>query len=352
MASSDPSSIINKIVTVFLTDGELLRYIKAQVRRRMPPGYGYHYKDSSWYHHYQYHYNHYHHHHCHNYYHQRLMEVIDVVIDEALNDKEIKRLLTHAKLKSTSSDTNNNNNNDDDIIDLSISSSPQSSSPLVLPQYSNSEPLDLLENKIKKTKKHMTDPNINRHRRQLYNDTDNDNDFTKTHSVDKYGRFSSYNNSNNDIDEIDNIINSNNISTASTNDWSRPIIHSFKQQQQDYSNDFDDYDDDDINNKSLNDTSLNTSSNQTQHRRVKFDNNLVSNVFTREKCTREETAELFYTHEEACKFTADYNRECYRAQIEGISWYDWWQNRETDIGDDDDNLEISDDFIVEDIDDE
>jgi hypothetical protein len=272
------------------------------------------------------------------------MEVIDVVIDEALNDKEIKRLLTQAKFKTNTHVTYNNNaniNNNDDIANLSISSSPQSSSPLVLPQYSNSEPLDLIEKKTKKTKSH-----INRSRRHNDDYGDEDNDFSKTHSVDKYGRFSSYNNSNNDIDEIDNIINSNNISTASTNDWSRPLVHSFKQQQ-DYSNDFDEYNEDNINNRSLNDTSF--SSNNQPQRHVKFDNNLVSQVFTRDKCTREETVELFYTHEEANKFTVDYNRECYRAQIEGMSWYDWWQNRETDISDDND-LEISDDFIVEDID--
>ena len=104
------------------------------------------------------------------------MEVIDVVIDEALNDKEIKRLLTQAKFKSNTHVTYNNNaniNNNDDIANLSISSSPQSSSPLVLPQYSNSEPLDLLEKKTKKTKSH-----INRSRRHNddYGDEDNDYD--------------------------------------------------------------------------------------------------------------------------------------------------------------------------------
>lgn len=299
------------------------------------------------------------------------MEVVDVVIEEALNDKEIKRLLSQAKLKTNNTTNSNNSNNishnisndishnsndNDSIIDLSSSVSPQSSSVspqslsaspphssspivLVLPQYSSSEPLDLQDKKSKKPKKHMmmTDPSGVRHVKDS-----NDNDFSKTHSIDKYGRFSSYNSSNNDIDEIDNIINSNNISTASTNDWSRPLGQSFKQPN-DYSNDFD-YDDNDITNKSIesiNNISLN------KHRHIRFDDNLVSDVFTREKYSRDEIPELFYTHEEACKFTADYNKECYRAQIEGYSWYDWWQTRETGLDDFDDYLEISDDFVIE-----
>jgi len=295
------------------------------------------------------------------------MEVVDVVIEEALNDKEIKRLLSQAKLKTNNTTNINNINNNishtsndnDSIIDLSSSVSPQSlslspqsssasptqsSSPivLVLPQYSSSEPLDLQDKKGKKPKKHMmmmTDPSGVRHVQNS-----NDNDFSKTHSIDKYGRFSSYNSSNNDIDEIDNIINSNNISTASTNDWSRPLGQSFKQRN-DYSNDFDYDHNNDISNKSIdsiNDVSLN------KHRHIRFDDNLVSDVYTREKYSRDEIPELFYTHEEACKFTADYNKECYRAQIEGYSWYDWWQTRETGLDDFDDELEISDDFVIED----
>ena len=299
------------------------------------------------------------------------MEVVDVVIDEALSDKEIKRLLVKAKSKSYDNedyenenddgDYNNNNDivddydedNNNTILSLPTLSSPSSSSPknVVLPQFSNSEP------HRHNHQHHIMDKKKKQNKSDRYNNSNDINNFNKTHTIDKDGKFSLYSNTNDDIDELDKIISNNNnnnsinnLSTASTNDWSRPVINTFKHKHnesiEEYNSNNNSYDDiysfdDNIN---TNDESL-----TERNRRVKFDNNLVTDIFTRDKCTREETLTLFYTHEEACKFTADYNRECYRAQSEGISWYDWWQGRDTGIDDDDDDddLEISDDFIVE-----
>eukprot|EP00596_Hydrurales_sp_CCMP1899_P010095 CAMPEP_0119040022 /NCGR_PEP_ID=MMETSP1177-20130426/9823_1 /TAXON_ID=2985 /ORGANISM="Ochromonas sp, Strain CCMP1899" /LENGTH=577 /DNA_ID=CAMNT_0007004667 /DNA_START=311 /DNA_END=2041 /DNA_ORIENTATION=+ len=62
--------------------------------------------------------------------------------------------------------------------------------------------------------------------------------------------------------------------------------------------------------------------------RVHFDQEVVSDVFfIREKYSRYEVPELFYTHDESIQFTSDYNRESIKAEALGMTWSEWWELR-------------------------
>ena len=65
-------------------------------------------------------------------------------------------------------------------------------------------------------------------------------------------------------------------------------------------------------------------------KRVRFPReSVVSEVFvTREKYNGAETEELFYTQDEAVRFSLDYSKETMKAEMAGQTWYDWWQQRE------------------------
>lgn len=65
-------------------------------------------------------------------------------------------------------------------------------------------------------------------------------------------------------------------------------------------------------------------------KRVRFPReSVVSDVFvTREKYAGEEVQELFYTQDEAVRFSLDYSRETMKAEMAGLTWYTWWADRE------------------------
>ena len=63
-------------------------------------------------------------------------------------------------------------------------------------------------------------------------------------------------------------------------------------------------------------------------RRVRFKPKPVSDIFiTRDKYTHKEVRDLFYTHDEALQFSVDYSKETHRAEVAGMTWYDWWEER-------------------------
>jgi len=65
-----------------------------------------------------------------------------------------------------------------------------------------------------------------------------------------------------------------------------------------------------------------------KQRSVRFKPKPVSDIFiTRDKYTADEVRELFYTHDEALQFSMDYSKEMHRAEMDGQSWYDWWESR-------------------------
>jgi hypothetical protein len=51
---------------------------------------------------------------------------------------------------------------------------------------------------------------------------------------------------------------------------------------------------------------------------------------TREKHSVEEKDELFYSHDETTRFTLDYSKETMKAEMAGLTWNDWWQDRKED----------------------
>jgi len=64
-------------------------------------------------------------------------------------------------------------------------------------------------------------------------------------------------------------------------------------------------------------------------KRVHFASEVVSDTFLhRTKYTPEEVSTLFYTHDEAYQFQADYSYEIYRAESLGLTWEAWWEARE------------------------
>lgn len=76
--------------------------------------------------------------------------------------------------------------------------------------------------------------------------------------------------------------------------------------------------------------SLTISENDISHlseKKVEFSNPVVTVVNERDKCSKEEIGELFYTHDESIKFENDYARELEKAEILGLSWTDWIEKR-------------------------
>ena len=67
-------------------------------------------------------------------------------------------------------------------------------------------------------------------------------------------------------------------------------------------------------------------------RRVRFPrDSVVSDVFvTRDKYSGEQVEELFYTQDEAMRFSLAYSKESMQAEMAGQTWYDWWQDRDED----------------------
>ena len=67
----------------------------------------------------------------------------------------------------------------------------------------------------------------------------------------------------------------------------------------------------------------------SSNKRVHFAAEVVSDTFLhRTKYTPEEVSTLFYTHDEAYQFQADYSYEIYRAESLGLTWEAWWEARE------------------------
>jgi hypothetical protein len=67
----------------------------------------------------------------------------------------------------------------------------------------------------------------------------------------------------------------------------------------------------------------------SSNKRVHFAAEVVSDTFLhRTKYTPEEVSTLFYTHDEAYQFQADYSYEIYRAESLGLTWEAWWDARE------------------------
>ena len=70
-------------------------------------------------------------------------------------------------------------------------------------------------------------------------------------------------------------------------------------------------------------------SSSSSSKRVHFASEVVSDTFLhRTKYTPEEVSTLFYTHDEAYQFQADYSYEIYRAESLGLTWEAWWEARE------------------------
>lgn len=65
-------------------------------------------------------------------------------------------------------------------------------------------------------------------------------------------------------------------------------------------------------------------------RKVNFKNPLITAINEREKCSREDVSQLFYTHDESMKFEHDYAKELEKAEILGLSWNDWIERRTDD----------------------
>jgi hypothetical protein len=55
-----------------------------------------------------------------------------------------------------------------------------------------------------------------------------------------------------------------------------------------------------------------------------------------DKYNRSEVPYLFYSHEESLKFTEDFNRESEKAEMQGMTWDQWWELRtDEDVARDD-----------------
>lgn len=71
-------------------------------------------------------------------------------------------------------------------------------------------------------------------------------------------------------------------------------------------------------------------------RGVVFSSPLVASVATRDKYSRAEVLDLFYTHHDATRFSTDYDNELQRAEAVGMSWEDWMEGRtDEDVARDD-----------------
>jgi hypothetical protein len=71
-------------------------------------------------------------------------------------------------------------------------------------------------------------------------------------------------------------------------------------------------------------------------KRVSFAPKMVSQIMYRDKYSKSESVDLFWTHNEAMKFHYDYEQEAQRAEEEGISWGEWMDKRsDADVAADD-----------------
>lgn len=70
------------------------------------------------------------------------------------------------------------------------------------------------------------------------------------------------------------------------------------------------------------------SSSRPPRKRVTFPPKVLTDTFFhRSKYTPNEVVSLFYTHDEAHQFQADYSYEIFRAESQGMSWEAWWAAR-------------------------
>jgi hypothetical protein len=102
--------------------------------------------------------------------------------------------------------------------------------------------------------------------------------------------------------------------------------------------------------------------------RVRFAARVVSETRYHDKYSRDEVTQLFWGHDDACRFHVEYDRELRKAMMEGKEWNDWILTRtdediareeaeaeagagtmETGFGYDDDDMDVMDD-IEEDLD--
>jgi hypothetical protein len=110
---------------------------------------------------------------------------------------------------------------------------------------------------------------------------------------------------------------------------------------------------------------LTASDNDTSHtseKKVEFSNPVVTVINERDKCSKEEVSELFYTHDESIKFENDYAKELEKAEVLGLTWADWIAKRtEEDIlreeqEEEENNMkyleEVDEDWELEDTEDE
>lgn len=81
-------------------------------------------------------------------------------------------------------------------------------------------------------------------------------------------------------------------------------------------------------------------------RNVKFNPSPVSDTLTFEKFSKAEAQGLFYSHDDALKFQADFERETWKASRAGKSWIDWINSAPEDELDDSVSDEVynSDEF--------